>query len=105
MTSRYFCLSRPPEGEQIPEGHVAMEATLLQDHLTSYGVVIGAHGWVEYPAALPVETVWDWDLLPDDPNEFAHYTFFVRSGRNTTQQRYCEWEAIKRLLRRFLAIL
>lgn len=48
------------------------------------------YGTVRYPAPLPFERIWRYDLLPADKVERAHYVFWLHCDRDAEAAQ--EWE-------------
>ena len=76
---RYYFVNRPPFYRARPDGAVQFSIWTptqpVQDLDNRY-----FHGWADFPAQLPFDVIWKWDLLPAAPAERKAYLDWVPVG-------------------------
>lgn len=82
MAHKYFYLYRPPCYGCQPNGFTQFDGGLPKKDWDSQHGKIHAFGWVEYPEPLTLEQAWKWELVPDDPQEWARMVFWEKAGRD-----------------------
>jgi len=88
MDAKYWLILRP---DAVPKGYTAFSSSLpAHDEQVSAGFTLSVFGWVQYSQPLTFEDCWKFDLLPDDPIEYAHYTFWLFGERNAEDGAYHE---------------
>lgn len=79
---KYWYMLRPPSYAHQPKGQIEMEGGIpKQIWHAGFGEVY-SFGWVTYPEPLPFDQAWHFDLIPDDPVEWAHHEFWMFAGRD-----------------------
>lgn len=87
---KYWMRSRPG-WDTVPKGYTAFySGYTFYDEQVSAGFTLSVFGWVQYPQPLTFEDCWKYELLPDDPIEYAHYTFWLFGERNAEEGAYHE---------------
>jgi len=88
MDAKYWLTLRP---DAVPKGYTVFSSSLpAHDEQVSAGFTLSVFGWVQYSQPLTFEDCWKFDLLPDDPIEYAHYTFWLFGERNAEDGAYHE---------------
>jgi hypothetical protein len=99
MPHKYFYLSRPPSYAHQPDGFSNRDGGCpSRNWPTAQGGQCWCFGFVEYPEPLPFAEVNHWDLLPDDPVEWAHYEFWQYANRDAEDATFFENDHIEYLL-------
>lgn len=85
--NKYYYLLRPPGIGCQPDNSVEREMWY------PVGLIPGgsgrhAHGWVTYNDPLPRETVWRFDLLPDDTIEQLNYFLWLQADRKEAEMQW-----------------
>lgn len=100
MRYRYLYIHRPPGYGHQPDGFTKWEPASPDYKMAPMknfaGEVDYYFGWVEYDDPLPLEKVWAFNLIPDDPVQWAHYQFYMEADRDLmmAQQNEAEYKAI-----------
>ncbi len=88
--NRYWYLNRPPAYGHQPDGFVNREGGLpSKEWVTSTGP-LWSFGFVEYDRKLTFDEVYQWELTPDNPVEWAHYQFWQFANSDVRDQCYYE---------------
>lgn len=89
---KYWLTLRP---DAAPKGYTAFSSSLpAHDEQVSAGFTHSVFGSVQYSQPLTFEDCWKFDLLPDDPIEYAHFTFWLFCSRDADEAAYYEKDYI-----------
>ena len=90
---KYWLTLRP---DAAPKGYTAFSSSLPAcDEQVSAGFTLSVFGWVQYSQPLSFEDCWKFDLLPDDPIEYAHFSFWLFGSRDAKEAAYYEKDYIE----------
>ena len=74
-THKYWLRCRPG-WDAVPDGYTDLHTGLRSyDEQIGAGFTLPVFGWVQYSQPLTFEDCWKYELLPDDPIEYAHFAF------------------------------
>jgi hypothetical protein len=94
MSHKYFYLYRPPSYGCQPDGWTNREGGLPQKYYDTQHGPVRSFGWVEYPEPLTIEQCWKWELIADDPVEWAKYVFWEYASRDYLLAQDCREDYI-----------
>ena len=90
---KYWLTLRP---DAAPKGYTAFSSSLpARNEQVSAGFTLSVFGWVQYSQPLSFEDCWKFDLLPDDPIEYAHFSFWLFGNRDAKEAAYYEKDYIE----------
>jgi len=99
---KYWLTLRP---DAAPKGYTAFQSEYkFRDEQVSAGFTLSVFGWVQYSQPLSFEDCWKFDLLPDDPIEYAHFAFWLFGNRDAKEAAYYEKDYIESVKRGAITI-
>ena len=91
---KYWMCARPG-WDAVPKDYTAFQSGYqFRDEQVGAGFTLSVFGWAQYSQPLTFEECWKYDLLPDDPIEYAHYTFWLFGERDADEGAYHEKDYI-----------
>ncbi len=89
-THKYWLRCRPG-WDAVPDGYTDLHTGLRSyDEQIGAGFTLPVFGWVQYSQPLTFEDCWKYELLPDDPIEYAHFAFWLFGDRDAEEGAFYE---------------